>query len=156
MAKRNKQNGQTTIYNTYLYKCLFQFDIYVFLTITGQIRLLVDYQSPRVSSQCLATDMVYYQHHTRTSENNRAFVSCIVRFTYHSCETFVRFSFVSFVFSVRLRLVRIVNLYDPRFVTDHCPKSVYCQSMHGLSPLTFMVYMRVVINRARVHQSVQA
>ena len=35
-------------------------------------------------------------------------------------------------------------------------KSVWRQSMHGLSPLTFMVYMLVVINRARVHQSVQA
>jgi hypothetical protein len=43
----------------------------------------------------------------------RAFVSCIVRFSYHSCEAFVRFSFVSFAFSVCLRFVRIVNLYDP-------------------------------------------
>jgi hypothetical protein len=43
----------------------------------------------------------------------RAFVSCIVRFLYRSCEAFVRFSFVSFAFFVRLCLVRIVNLYDP-------------------------------------------
>ena len=41
------------------------------------------------------------------------FVSCIVRFSYRSCEAFVRFSFVSFAFFVRLRLVRIVSLYDP-------------------------------------------
>ena len=44
---------------------------------------------------------------------HRAFVSCIVRFSYRSCEAFVRFSFVSFAFFVRLRLVRIVSLYDP-------------------------------------------
>jgi hypothetical protein len=43
----------------------------------------------------------------------RAFVSCIVRFSYRSCEAFVRFSFVSFAFFVRLCLVHIVNLYDP-------------------------------------------
>jgi hypothetical protein len=41
------------------------------------------------------------------------FVSFILRFSYRSCEAFVHFSFVSFAFSVRLRLVRIVNLYDP-------------------------------------------
>jgi hypothetical protein len=35
-----------------------------------------------------------------------------VCFSYRSCEVFVRFSFVSFAFFVRLRLVRIVNLYD--------------------------------------------
>ena len=49
----------------------------------------------------------------------RAFVSCIVRsfrISCRSCEAFVRFSFVSFAFFVRLRLVRIVNLYDPGFV----------------------------------------
>ena len=43
----------------------------------------------------------------------RAFVSCIVRFPYRSCEAFARFSFVSFAFSVRLHFVRIVHLYDP-------------------------------------------
>jgi hypothetical protein len=43
----------------------------------------------------------------------RASVSCIVRFSYRSCQAFVRFSFVLFAFFVRLRLVRIVNLYDP-------------------------------------------
>ena len=43
----------------------------------------------------------------------RAFVSCIVRFSFRSCEAFVRFSFVSFTFFARLRLVRIVSLYDP-------------------------------------------
>ena len=43
----------------------------------------------------------------------RSFVSCIVHFSYRSCETFVRFSLVSFAFFLRLRLVRIVNLYDP-------------------------------------------
>jgi hypothetical protein len=43
----------------------------------------------------------------------RAFISCIVRFSYRSCEAFVRFSFVSFAFFARLRLVRIVSLYDP-------------------------------------------
>ena len=43
----------------------------------------------------------------------RAFTSCIVRFSYRSCQAFVRFSFVLFAFFVRLRLVRIVNLYDP-------------------------------------------
>jgi hypothetical protein len=37
----------------------------------------------------------------------RSFVS------YRSCEAFVCFSFVLFAFFVRLRLVRIVNLYDP-------------------------------------------
>ena len=40
------------------------------------------------------------------------FNSCILCFSYRSCEVFVRFSFVSFPFFVRLRLVRIVNLYD--------------------------------------------
>ena len=44
---------------------------------------------------------------------HRAFVSCIVRFLYRWCEAFVRLSFVSFAFSIRLRFVRIVNLYDP-------------------------------------------
>ena len=39
--------------------------------------------------------------------------SCIVRFSYRSCEAFARFSFVSFAFFVRLRLVRIASLYDP-------------------------------------------
>ena len=39
----------------------------------------------------------------------REFASCIVRFSYHSCEAFVRFSFVLFAFFVRLRLVRIVR-----------------------------------------------
>ena len=48
----------------------------------------------------------------------RAFVSCIVGFSYRSCEAFVCFSFVSFAFFVRLRLVRIVNLYDPRSVVQ--------------------------------------
>ena len=43
----------------------------------------------------------------------RPFASCIVRFLHRSCEAFVRFSFVSFAFFVRLGLVRIVNLYDP-------------------------------------------
>ena len=43
----------------------------------------------------------------------RVFVSCIVRFSYRSCETSVRFSCVSFAFFVRLCLVRIVNWYDP-------------------------------------------
>ena len=43
----------------------------------------------------------------------RAFASCIVRFSHRSCEAFVRFSFVSFAFSVRLRFLRIVSLYDP-------------------------------------------
>ena len=47
----------------------------------------------------------------------RAFVSCIVCFSYRSCEAFVCFSFVSFAFVVRLRLVRIVSLYDPGSVT---------------------------------------
>ena len=49
--------------------------------------------------------------------------SCIVRsfrvscvFLYRLCEVFVRFSFISFAFLVRLRLVRIVNLYDPWYV----------------------------------------
>ena len=85
--------------------------------------------------------------HARAKIIVRSFrVSCVFRIVR------VKRSFVSFAFSVRLRLVRIVNLYDPGSVTDHCPKSVYCQSMHGLSPLTFMVYMRVAINRARVHQ----
>ena len=43
----------------------------------------------------------------------RAFDSCIVRFSYRSFQAFVRFSFVLFAFFARLRLVRIVNLYDP-------------------------------------------
>ena len=43
----------------------------------------------------------------------RAFVSYIVRFSCHSCEAFVRFSFFSFAFFVRLRFVRSVSLYDP-------------------------------------------
>ena len=43
----------------------------------------------------------------------RVFVLCIVRFSYRSCEASVRFSFASFAFSVRLRFVCIVNLYDP-------------------------------------------
>jgi hypothetical protein len=47
----------------------------------------------------------------------RAFVSCIVRFLYRSCEAFVCISFVSFALVVRLRLVRIVSLYDPGSVT---------------------------------------
>ena len=38
------------------------FDIYVFITITGSIPLLVDYYSPKVSSisQRFGTDMLYY------------------------------------------------------------------------------------------------
>jgi len=63
----------------------------------------------------------------------RVFVSCIVRFSHRSCESFVRFSFrlrfsyrscEAFVrlslrlrFSFALRLVRIVNLYDPGSVS---------------------------------------
>ena len=50
----------------------------------------------------------------------RAFVSCIVRFSYRSCEALVRFSFASFAFSVRLRFVRIVNIYDPGSVPVLC------------------------------------
>ena len=50
----------------------------------------------------------------------RAFVSCIVRFSYRSCEAFVRFSFASFAFSVRLRFVRIANLYGPGSVPVLC------------------------------------
>ena len=59
----------------------------------------------------------------------RAFVSCIVRFSYRSCEAFVHFSFVSFAFFVRLRLVRIVNLYDPGSVSypiyAMCPETAF-------------------------------
>ena len=43
----------------------------------------------------------------------RAFASYIVRLSCCSCEAFVRCSFVSFAFFVRLRFVRIVKLYDP-------------------------------------------
>ena len=49
----------------------------------------------------------------------RAFVSCIVRFSNRLCEAFVRFPFVSFAVFVRLRLVRIVNIYDPGSVSSH-------------------------------------
>ena len=49
----------------------------------------------------------------------RAFASCIVRFSYRSCEALVCFSFVSFAFFVRLRLVPIVNSYDPGSVPNH-------------------------------------
>jgi hypothetical protein len=50
----------------------------------------------------------------------RAFVSCIVRSLRVSCVfRIVRLkrSFVSCAFFVRLRLVRIVNLYDPGYVS---------------------------------------
>jgi hypothetical protein len=44
----------------------------------------------------------------------RSFIrSCSVHFSYRSCEAFIRFSFVSFAFFVRLHLLLIVNLYDP-------------------------------------------
>ena len=42
-----------------------------------------------------------------------AFVSCIICFSYRSCEAFVRFSFA---FSIRLHFVHIVSLFDPGFV----------------------------------------
>jgi hypothetical protein len=42
-----------------------------------------------------------------------------VRFSYRSCEALVCFSFVSFAFFVRLRLVPIVNSYDPGSVPNH-------------------------------------
>ena len=42
-----------------------------------------------------------------------ALVSCIVRFSHRSCEAFFRFSFLSFAFFARLRLVRVVRLCDP-------------------------------------------
>ena len=53
---------------------------------------------------------------SRIVRSFRVFVSCIVRFSYRSCETFVRFS-LSLRFSFALRLVRIVNLYDPGSVS---------------------------------------
>jgi hypothetical protein len=49
----------------------------------------------------------------------RAFVSCIVRFSNRLCEAFVRFLFVSFAVFVRLRLVRIVSIYDPGSVSSY-------------------------------------
>ena len=59
----------------------------------------------------------------------RAFVSCIVRFSYRSCETFVRFSFVSSAFFACLRLVRIVSLYDPGSVVVYSDCSWNCGSV---------------------------
>ena len=50
----------------------------------------------------------------------RVFVLCIVRFSHRLCEAFVRFSFASFAFSVRLPFVCIVNLYDPGYVPVLC------------------------------------
>ena len=46
-------------------------------------------------------------------------VSCVFRIVR------VKRSFVSFAFFVRLRLVRIVNLYDPRSVVQTCALPIW-------------------------------
>ena len=66
----------------------------------------------------------------------RAFASCIVRFSYRSCEAFVRSSFISFAFSVRLRFVRNVNLYEPG--------SVYTRFQWGSCDSIFILLSNVL------------
>ena len=80
----------------------------------------------------------------------RAFVSCIVRsfrISYVFRVVRVKRSFVSFAFFVRLRLVRIVNLYDPGSVGVLCSYTI-C-SRHDITEI--MSTLAFNINQSFLH-----